>query len=236
MGACGGSVHATSADAGARAGGGGTITDASQQPVMTTPKKVETVADACQAMCDRLAGVDCMKPTCVDNCKKALVLPVCSDAYVKFLSCALSVPFVCDNGVADLMGACAPEKDVFTSCRMGVPTMPPPDTEPPPDKDPPPVVEPPPIPTYDGGRTTACAQIPLLPENAMCFGTGGVADAGADGEEIAREQYPSCSRSCVEGPNVWTATCQFGKCNCRFNGESCTCAQRPYECSLDCCF
>src|SRR3954454_12388905 len=184
---------------------------------MMALKKPETVIEACVEMCARLAMVSCTKPACVTDCQKALVLPVCGSTYIDFLACAIAMPFVCDNGVADLMGACSAQKAAFTSCRMGMSVdKPSPDDNPPPD----PMVIPP-IPTYDGGRTTACPEIPLLPETAICDEPGadsGVEDGGADAEERAPVPWPSCSRTCREAPGgkEWVAKCEGGKCICTY--------------------
>jgi len=205
---------------------------------MIVPKKPETVTEACVEMCARLAMVSCMRPTCVTDCQKALVLPVCGTSYIDFLACAIGSPFVCDNGVADLMGACSAQKAEFSTCRMGMAVTSPPDN-PPPD----PMVIPPTIPTYDGGRTTACPEIPLLPETSICDDLpavdSGVEDAGADAEERPRETYPTCSRTCREFPGgkEWVAKCEFGKCFCSYaGGQGCGCPQRQFECNVDCCF
>jgi hypothetical protein len=235
LGGCGGHVLASPTDAGPR--GSVSVDAATSSPPMTSPKKKpETVAEVCQAMCDRLAQVNCMRANCVTDCQKALVQPNCATSYVEFLGCALGVPFICDNGIADLMGACAAEKTTFVNCRLGLSTMMPPISQPPD------VIEPPLVPTYDGGRTTACPEVPLLPETAICDGPGsdsGVEDASDDAEERAPEPWPSCSRTCREFPGgkEWVAKCEFGKCTCSYGGGlGCTCAQRPFECNLDCCF
>ena len=188
-------------------------------------------------MCARLAMVSCMKPTCVTGCQTAPGVQVCAAQYIDFLACAIGMPFVCDNGVADLMGGCSAQKAELTSCRtdMSV-TMPPPDSSTPD----PVIVDP--IPMYDGGRTTACREIPLLPETAICDEPGadsGVEDAGADAEERAPVPWPSCSRTCRDSPGgkEWVAKCEGGKCFCTYGGGlGCTCPQRQFECNLDCCF
>jgi hypothetical protein len=236
LGACGGSVRTSSTNEGNPGGGGGgsasVAVDASMPPpAMTTPATIETVADACQAMCGRLAQVNCMKQTCVADCQKAQLRADCADPYLKFLRCALSVPFLCDNGVADLMGSCAQEKNEFLSCRMGIPATSP-------DAATPVVEEPPPVPMYPDGGTTACREIPLVPEGAMCSGSNTVVeDAGPDAEERAPEPWPYCSRTCGDGQHKWSAECIGGKCICRYDEKvNCTCPQRLYECNLDCCF
>jgi hypothetical protein len=210
----------------------------------TITKPPSSVAEACQWMCDRLAQIDCMRPTCVGDCQRAVVLPVCSPSYIAFLSCALASPFTCDSGVADLGGLCANEKATFVACRMGTPTMPMPGM---------PVVEPPPpmTPVDDGGRTTACPEIPPLDPSATCTSSqddagtdaGDEADAGDAGADDAaelppREQWPKCWRSCAVGlGKPWSAQCSDGKCICSYaGGQQCTCAQRMYECNVDCCF
>jgi hypothetical protein len=237
---CGGHVAVTTTDAGPASGA--TTSDAAMTMPAVTMPKLTTVAEVCQAMCHRLEMVACMKLMCVADCQKALVLPVCSNSYVDFLNCALAQPFLCDNGVADLMGACAAEKATFLSCRMGL-TTPQPDAEPPPIIEPPPP-DPPPLPTYDGGRTTACQEIPLLPETASCEETGtdfglDAGDAGDDAEVRAPVPYPTCSRTCREAPGAkeWVAKCADGKCVCTYGGGlGCTCPQKQFSCGLECCF
>src|SRR3954470_3449483 len=75
VGGCGGHTLASTSNGGQ---GGSSNVDAGpvSQPMMTL-KKPETVIEACVEMCARLAMVSCMKPACVTDCQKALVLPVC---------------------------------------------------------------------------------------------------------------------------------------------------------------
>jgi hypothetical protein len=248
VGACGGVVHVTltndagSTGAGPAGAAGSESVDASMPSLVVTSPKIETVLDACHAMCSRLAAVNCMRASCVTDCQKAQVLPQCADLYVKFLSCAVSKPFVCDNGVADLMGACASEKNEFLSCRWGILPMPldaeAPPVEPPPVEPPPVVIVPEPTPTYPDGGTTACLQIPLVPDVAMCSWVAPpVQDAGDEVEAQAAEPWPYCSRTCSDGKHKWFGECIGGKCICRYDADVvCTCPQRQYECNVDCCF
>src|SRR4051812_19551257 len=84
---CGGHTFGSPTDAGEV---GTTSSDAAS---VIPPKKPETVTEACVEMCARLAMVSCMRPSCVDDCQKALVLPVCATKYVDFLACAIGVSF-----------------------------------------------------------------------------------------------------------------------------------------------
>jgi hypothetical protein len=124
FGGCGGHISpSTEAGQSGTAGTDNTTATPTPAPPTTTTNVPETVDEACQAVCDRLAQVSCMRANCVSDCQMALILPSCASTYVTFLTCELRVPFTCDNGVADLNGACTFQKNDFLICRTNPPAM-----------------------------------------------------------------------------------------------------------------
>src|SRR5258707_756277 len=47
--------------------------------------KPPTLAEACQALCDRLAKANCVRADCAASCQRGVGNASCTDAYVKFL-------------------------------------------------------------------------------------------------------------------------------------------------------
>jgi hypothetical protein len=195
------------------------------------PASPTTLAEVCNALCDRLARANCFRAECPSNCQNAVGSQTCPDAYLKFLTCALVPDFVCENGVAELAnGACLAEKNAFYQCQTGQvqPSNPPADDAEPP----PPPVDQDAGELVDSGTPTACPDIPPLPDTAICVVPE--SDSGPSDAEV----WPRCLRTCDDGMgHEWRSECYGGKCVCSYGGtQPCTCPQRPYTCSQDCCF